>query len=54
MDRVETRYPPDIPGYTKGEISKALEVAKTVAEVIEGPIGKTGQSLSLPKRGIFN
>lgn len=34
---VETRYPPDIPEYTKEEISEAFEKAKLIKETI-GPL----------------
>lgn len=35
---VETRYPPDIPNYTKEDITEAFEKAKLVKETIESLI----------------
>lgn len=35
---VETRYPPDIPQYTKEEIEDAFEKAKLIKETIEASI----------------
>jgi len=31
---IETRYPPDIPGYTKEDLSQALENAKLIKDTI--------------------
>lgn len=37
---IETRYPPDIPEYTKEEIIEAFENAKLVKETIESTVVK--------------
>ena len=36
---VETRYPPDVPDYTREDISEAFEKAKFIRETVESLIG---------------